>query len=500
MEYDGEEEEEEYLEVECLPLDEETLLLLERNDTDVAGLSIDANNWIEGAGRGIGNSRYLKEVQISVYGRTESEGNNHWLGELCRGLARNRTIQSLYFWKDDLSTRDREIIDVDIFQILTPFFENNFHIHTVDVHDLDLSQTFNSLVSALSKCSDGQIMEHISINNVNCSDEQAAALFGALGNQDFVHIRFCFSKNKRVGRRGCTALANLIEKSPVHFSALTLIENDLDDECMAIISNSLIYAEVDYLEVIENDTLTSTGWNSISTILSRPMCSINHVCFTGPTISDDVVTCLGDSLAVNETLENLCLYFNESITLAGWRAFSKCLRNINSALTWLSLESCSLDDMGARVIILALAGNSSLKTLNLNSNRAITDMIWKDLVCLICDTTSIGSIYSSNHTFQKLYTNHLARPEVVVSLLTMNRNEDKSEVARQKILKYFFSGGGDKASAFAQMPEKVMPVALEWIGRKVSGFSLMYNVVRGNPTLFDMTHMQQHLRASKRRK
>ena len=82
----------------------------------------------------------------------------------------------------------------------------------------------------------------------------------------------------------------------------------------------------------------------------------------------------------------------------------------------------------------------------------------------------------------------------------MNQNEDKSEVARKKILKYYFSVGGDKASAFAQMSEKVMPFALEWIGRTVSGFSLMYNVVRGNPTLFDMTHVQQHLRASKRRK
>ncbi len=494
MDDDGEEE---YLEVECLPLDEETLLLLERNDPAVAGLTIDANNWIEGAGRGIGNSRYLKEVQISVYDRTESGGNNHWLGELCREMARNRTIQSLHFYQDELSTRDREIIDVDIFQILTPFFENNCHINSLRVFDLDLSQTFNSLVLALSKCSD---VLDISINNVNCSDVQAAALFDALGSQDFVDIRFCFSQNKRVGWRGCTALANLIEKSPVHFSGLTLIENDLDDDCMAIISNALFYAEVLYLEVIENDTLTSTGWNSISTILSRPMCSINHVSFTGPAISDGVVTCLGDCLSVNKTLETLCLSFNESITLAGWRGFSKCLRNANSALTRLSLESCNLDDVGARVIILTLVGNSSLKKLNLNSNRAITDMIWKDLGCLICNTTSIGSIYSSNHTFQKLCINHLARPEDVVSLLTMNRNKDKSEVALQKILKYFISDGGDKASAFAQMPEKMMPFVLEWIGRTVSGFSLMYSVVRGNPTLFDMTHVQQYLRASKRRK
>jgi hypothetical protein len=95
MEYDGEEEEE-YLESECQPLDEETLLHLERNYPSVAGLAIDANNWIEGAGRGIGNIRYLNEVTISVYDCTESGGNNHWLGELCRGIARNRIILALF--------------------------------------------------------------------------------------------------------------------------------------------------------------------------------------------------------------------------------------------------------------------------------------------------------------------------------------------------------------------------------------------------------------------
>lgn len=208
MELDGEEEEE-YLESECLPLDEETLLHLERNYPGVAGLAIDANNWIEGAGRGIGNSRCLKEVKISVYDCTESGGNNDWLGELCRGIARNRTIESLYFGKDDLSTRDRELIDVDFFRIITPFFKHNCHIRSVEVHDLDLSHTFNSLVSALSKLRDGQLVA-ISINNVNCSDEQAAAFFDALGNQGFkMHCGF-FEEIYFVRCYACDILFELI--------------------------------------------------------------------------------------------------------------------------------------------------------------------------------------------------------------------------------------------------------------------------------------------------
>ena len=123
--------------------------------------------------------------------------------------------------------------------------------------------------------------------------------------------------------------------------------------------------------------------------------------------------------------------------------------------------------------------------MDLDSNDAITDMIWKDIANVLCDKTSIGSIYSSNHTLQELCISHLTFPEEVVSLLAMNQNEDKSEVARQKILKHHFLARGNNANVFSRMPETMMPFPMEWIGRNRLGFSLMYNVVRDNPTLFD---------------
>jgi len=172
---------------------------------------------------------------------------------------------------------------------------------------------------------------------------------------------------------------------------------------------------------------------------------------------------------------------NESITLAGWRRLSVCLRNV----THLGVVKCNFDDEGARAILMALAGNSCLKSLQLDFNYAITDMIWKDIAYMLCDKTSIGSVHSSNHTLQELYIPHLTFPEEVVSLLTMNRNEDKSEVARQKILNHHFLARGNNANVFSRMPETMMPFSMEWIGRNRLGYSLMYNVVRDNPTLFD---------------
>ena len=144
-----------------------------------------------------------------------------------------------------------------------------------------------------------------------------------------------------------------------------------------------------------------------------------------------------------------------------------------------------MNDEWARVILMDLTGNSCLKSLNLVFNDAITDIIWKDIARVLCDKTSIGSIYSSNHTLQDLNIPHLTFPEEVVSLLAMNQNEDKSVVARQKILMHHFLARGNNANVFSRMPETMMPFAMEWIGRNRLGLSLMYNVVRDNPTLFD---------------
>jgi len=185
-------------------LDEEILRRLERNDPSVDGVQIDADNWIEGAGRSIGNSLFLKEIQIDILPLDEV-GNNqwNWLEELLLGLARNRSISALRL--GNCRYHPCVILDVDVFQILAPFFERNFCLRSVEVNWIDLSRTFTSLVSALSKCKDKQL-ERIVVQNINSSDAQVATLFDALGCQDLVEIRYC---NNVIGRKGCMSLANL---------------------------------------------------------------------------------------------------------------------------------------------------------------------------------------------------------------------------------------------------------------------------------------------------
>jgi hypothetical protein len=68
----------------------------------------------------------------------------------------------------------------------------------------------------------------------------------------------------------------------------------------------------------------------------------------------------------------------------------------------------------------------------------------------------------------------------VSSLLEMNKQSNKSEVARKKILRTV------NIHTFVHMRESMLPFAIEWVGRDDLGFSLMYFVVQELPTLLDI--------------
>ena len=79
-------------------------------------------------------------------------------------------------------------------------------------------------------------------------------------------------------------------------------------------------------------------------------------------------------------------------------------------------------------------------------------------------------------------------PEIIL-FLEMNEFEDKAEVARQKILANHFIGEDIDIHAFQQMPESILPFAIEWIGSDEDGFTLLNTIVRGFPSLLDINSM-----------
>ena len=204
--------------------------------------------------------------------------------------------------------------------------------------------------------------------------------------------------------------------------------------------------------------------------------------------------------------------------------FSTFLRNPESALEKLLLKSCDVDDQGLAAFTTALNGNSNLSMLDLTYNRFeseetfalihmlldttfleklcinsiefddITEDEWCYLSRALCDKTTIHSTFSSNHTFHtwemlESMDSHGGRHEnvfkEVCTMMGMNICQNKSEVARRKILDNHFLHGNTGFNALACMHETVLPNAIEWMGRDELGYSAMFEFVRGIPTILN---------------
>jgi hypothetical protein len=426
-------------------------------------LKVESDNHPEGIGLAVANSTILKTLEI------EMEIEEEWIDELLHGVARNRSIELINVEVDyEIS------VPVD-FSILAPFFEHNANFRFLVVSGIS---TFETLVSVLPKCKNGRL-QYIGIDKIFCGEEKSVAFFKSL--EGIYTLRELVFNDCDVGRTEGSALAKLL-KSP-----------------SCLIENLCLGCNTEYM---------SAWLNSYN-------------------VDDDGVSCIGDALSVNKSLKYLNLNWNEEITLEGWQGFASSLNAPNNTLQQIIVSQCRIDDEGARVIVTALAEKTSVNVLDMRDNSItsagltsiftvllqnkpsleklilddneirvedLTDTDWSVLSLALCDSSSINSTYSSNHNFHTLqiWNNNREEgiPEDIVTLLRMNKNDDKAEVAHQKILKHHFSGG-DAGMGSTGVPKTLLPSVIEWMGRYKHGYSAIHNLVRGMPTLFGVSENSQ---------
>lgn len=504
-------------------LDQALISRLERNDPSVDCLNISHRNIgvVRGVGRVIGGNTMLRHLSIDIISHSSDKRIHCWYDELFRGLACNRSIESF--------TLHGPAWDWDIFHILTPFLEHNCNLRYMELGWLHTSlvQSFASILSKSNKTC--QQVQYFSLQDNSSSDESIATLLNSLRN--LPNLIELYLGINCLEQMGCIALANLLNshRSKVRFLD---IEDKISNECAIILSNVLATNNKLTEFSLSLNELTTESWRTVFKVFSYPTCSLERLCLHSNLFKDDDITSLGDALADNRTLKYLDLGFNTLLTSAGWRGFSKCLRNRNSALEELDLSLCGIDDDGAAAIVNALVGNLTLTKLGLEDIPQISSAGWKFIFIVLlnnvlsledllttherggtyssdndwidwmenmdwtiisralCDHSSINATYSSNHAFHTIRGNKGKTldgllPDEILFLLIMNRNENnKTEVARQKILKSHFHERNTNIQELTCMPLMIMPFAIEWIGRCSRGFSLMYNFVRQLPSLF----------------
>ena len=325
---------------------------------------------------------------------------------------------------------------------------------------------------------------------------------------------------------------------------------------------------------LTNSSFDLSGFRKFAACLSSPNCSLRKLSLYNCSLDDQMATELGYGLNNNTTLRVLELGRNSSITLAGWQSILVCLRP-SSSIEKLKINDCGIVDEVADEIATALAGNSTLKRLYMNSssvsastwqrfsaclcnpnlvlekldlsgyhnntninsdtvvafanaltlvndtrlhsllvingwgaddfinfgNYTIDDRCRQVLSNLLCNKADIESIYTSNHTLHTLSSCGFAKdatPKDIASYLKLNENDDKVEVARQKILQYHFVNGTSNIEEFVDMECGELPRALAWVGRNNTGRSLLYKMCQSMPSIFD-TKSKTNVTGAKRK-
>lgn len=337
-------------------------------------------------------------------------------------------------------------------------------------------QLFTSILTS------NDVLEKLVISDCNLHDQDLYVLGDGLSNNSTLkglNLGGC----RNITSVGWVSFFRRLANPDSSLEKLYLYNDHINDEALATLANVLsINVKFKYLNLGNNQSISSAGWQTFFTSLQNHNLELEELILHGNNIDNTGVLIMVNVLNNMDTLKTLRMSRNSLITSIAWMALSTLLQRPASGLTELDISGNNANDDVLIGFANALLNNKSLTTFfNL---RGMTSRGWVAFTNLLCNKSSIASIYNSNHTLQSVgYGNN--RPVDLISYLELNNDDNKREVARQKILRYHFSNGEDNIEEFVDMDVTVIPHALAWMCRNGGGRSLLYNVLRSLPTLFD---------------
>jgi len=338
-------------------------------------------------------------------------------------------------------------------------------------------------------------LEIISLESTRISDEGVISVGNLLTvNATVKHLNL--SVSAFVTSEGWQQFARCLRNPSIALEELGIrhcsnidgeVEVGLDDEGAIAIGESLaMNTTLKKLDMSHNTDITSDGWIQFFHVLLHSKCSLEELNVSRNSIDDDGAEALVDLLITMRDFHMLHLC-DSDCTANGLRTFTRLLQP-SSKVTTLDLGWNDFNDEVVNDFADVLANNNTLTTLHIGGNE-ITDSSWAALSHALADESSIENTYSSNHTLhtlEKFDDDVWAEiPDDLSTLLCLNKNQDKSSVRRRKVLIHLHGVEVKGIPKMNGMSRSTLPSALEWIGRDTLGFSLMYNVVRGTPTLFE---------------
>ena len=205
-------------------------------------------------------------------------------------------------------------------------------------------------------------------------------------------------------------------------------------------------------------------------------------------ITDDRLLQMVEAIRGHRILEHLALYGNR-IGNVGCQALATLLEDPNCNIRELDLSDNVIQFEGAVALANSLATNTKLRKLDLSHNDIfvtsaddpydsdedyLSDEHYLDSIVqasfsqILCNTTSIGATYSSNHTLEAIECSDARIDDHLSSLLERNQLTNKSHVAIRKILQYHSNIDMQPMfewDAEGEQTLKALPYVIRWFDR-----------------------------------
>lgn len=439
--------------------------------------------------------------------------DDNGLGILCDGLLGNSTLKRLCLDGNDQITSvgwralstvilhtncqliHLQLCDTGINDERAGILGSALRCSSVKALDLSYNRTISiygwqSLLNKLSQTPTETLK--LGFNRINDDGVAGLARIGALKSLDLC-------SNKAITPSGWRSFFNSLQTRRIQLKTLDISFNRIGNEGVAALGGLLSHISslktLKMFGISQNDVsnrITAQGWQTFFNTLQDSNLDLSRLDLGGHNnIDDDSIQHLIPLLSRMSSLKHLSLSENEVATPSGWQALTGYLQSPNFAV------DNNINDDTVVAFSTALAHNRTLECLDLfgccdeDDNELITERGWSAVSTLVCNKRSIIDTYNSNHTLN--YVSNSDDDEVYC--LKLNYNKDKVEVARQKILLTHFSTDESKGiQEFLDMDLEVMPtviawmgrpVPIDWTGKKVSGLSTMFNLIRRVPDLFD---------------
>jgi len=321
----------------------------------------------------------------------------------------------------------------------------------------------------------------------NFSEKGAIALGRSFVNKSLASLDLSHvSANSSFGRTGWEALFSALPES---METLRLYDAGVHNDSLDVLLNFLATNEsLKDIDLDENRTISKAGW--IDFFSRLPSNKLEKLSLNGNNIDDEVISSVVSALVGGSRcphLKQLGLSRNE-ISPAGWSEVSTLLQESIMKLEKLTVggkDEYRIDDGALNVFANSLVNNSSLKALHIwGSFESITEMGWSTLSNVLCNKSTVDSIYSSNHTLERITSPHWEDdvPRDIISSLYMNR---VVRTAQKKILRHHFRTDACM-KLLADMNTTVIPKVLAWGGRDGTNCNALFHIFRSMPGLFDL--------------